>query len=93
MTTTTVNRWGSQYGVRFSKGFLSSLNITDKTRLDVAVDGDKIILTRSKIQEKSPLTLEKLFENWDGQPYELANEEREWLDMPPVGKERFWEEE
>ncbi|MDR0196634.1 MAG: AbrB/MazE/SpoVT family DNA-binding domain-containing protein [Oscillospiraceae bacterium] len=90
MTTTTVNKWGSQYGVRFSKGFLSSLDIGDKTRLDVTVEGDKIILSRSKKQK--PLTLEKLFENWN-EPYELTDEEKEWVNMEPAGRERFWEEE
>ena len=33
------------------------------------------------------LTIEKLFENWDGQPYELTDEDKEWLNMEPVGDE------
>jgi hypothetical protein len=33
--------------------------------------------------------MEKLLEagTWDGTPAEITQEDREWLDMPPVGEE------
>ena len=82
MTTTTVNRWGSQYGVRFSKKFLSSLNIADKTRLDIMVEGDKIILTRSKVQARK--SIQEYFKDYPTDQF-FHQEELDWGE--PVGGE------
>jgi antitoxin component of MazEF toxin-antitoxin module len=84
MTTTTVNRWGSQYGVRFNKGFLSSLNITDKTRLDIAVDGDKIILSRSKAQDNTRKSIQEYFKDYPANQF-FQQEETDWGE--PAGDE------
>ncbi|MCL2086263.1 MAG: hypothetical protein FWH05_01555 [Oscillospiraceae bacterium] len=82
MTTTTVNRWGTQYGVIFNKNFLSSLGITDKTKLDVMVDGDKIILTRSKGQTRK--SIQEYFKDYPTDKF-FHQEEFDW--GKPVGDE------
>jgi antitoxin component of MazEF toxin-antitoxin module len=85
-TTTTINRWGTSYGIRITKPIIDLFPVSDKQKLDVEVRGDKIIFTRSKEPHK---TLAEYLDEygWDGKPPELTDEDREWLNMPPVGKE------
>jgi hypothetical protein len=43
--------------------------------------------------ERKHISLEERFKNypnWDGKPYELTEEDLAWINMEPVGKERFW---
>ncbi|MCL2109101.1 MAG: AbrB/MazE/SpoVT family DNA-binding domain-containing protein [Oscillospiraceae bacterium] len=82
MTTATVNCWGSQYGVRFGKNFRSALGITDKTRLGVTVDGDKIILTRSKTQARK--SIQEYFKDY---PTDKFFEQKGFDFGEPVGDE------
>ncbi|MCL2018342.1 MAG: hypothetical protein FWG70_01170 [Oscillospiraceae bacterium] len=51
------------------------------------------ILIMANSPQLEVINMETIFENWDGQPCDLTDEDRAWLDMEPVGKERFWEEE
>ena len=88
-TTTTINRWGTSYGIRITKPIIDMFPVSDKQKLDVEVKGDKIIFTRSKEPHK---TLTEYFDEyeWNGKPLELTDEDKEWLDMPCVGKEVPW---
>ena len=82
--TTTANRWGSSLGIRLTKPVLNTFVIDEKTLLELDVTKDQIIITRARNQPK--VTLEELFENFDGQ-YEITDELREWEQMKPAGSE------
>jgi len=87
--TTTVNRWGTSYGVRLPKSLLKAFPLDDKQKLNITIDGDKIILTRPREQHKS--LREYLNEaNWDGKAIELTDEDRERINTPFVGEEVEW---
>jgi len=79
-----------EYGIRLPKSIIDAFPLNDKQKLDVKIEGDKIIFTRPKEPQKSPM--EYLDEyGWDGETPELSGEEREWLDAPPaVGEEIQW---
>ena len=87
--TTTVNRWGTSYGIRLPKSIIEAFPLDDKQRLDVKIEGDKIILTRPKEPQKTLMEyLDEL--GWDGNTPELSNEEAQWLSSPAVGEEVQW---
>jgi len=65
--TTTANKWGTSYGIRITKGILEHFPMNDKERLDVHVDGDKLIFTKSKETIKHKKLEDLLKERgWDG---------------------------
>ena len=82
--TTTANRWGAALGIRLTKPVLETFAIDEKTLLELDVSQDKIIITRAKVQPR--LTLEELFENFDGE-YEMTDELKDWEGMRPAGSE------
>jgi len=89
--TTSVNRWGTSYGIRITKPILEMFPVKDKQKLDVKVTGDKIIFSRSKEVKIHKTLAEYLNEyGWNGKAPELTDEDRQWLNMPPVGEEIEW---
>ncbi|MCL2087369.1 MAG: AbrB/MazE/SpoVT family DNA-binding domain-containing protein [Oscillospiraceae bacterium] len=89
-TTAKVSAWGGSVGIRIPKNIMKQIGISDKSVVSLKVlDSNELLIAPVK-QKK---TLEELFEGWDGQSYELTDEDRAWLNMEPVGRERFWEEE
>jgi antitoxin component of MazEF toxin-antitoxin module len=82
--TTKANRWGSALGIRLTNPVLEIFPVDEKTLLNLDVQKDKIIITRSKVLSK--ITLEELFEGFDGE-YEVSEELREWEQMKPAGRE------
>lgn len=78
---TTVNRWGTSFGIRLSKNLLESFEISDKTKLEVTTDGDKIILRKVK---ENPLTIADYFKNYPKDEF-YKQDEFDW--GKPVGDE------
>lgn len=87
--TTTVNRWGTGYGIRVPKSILEIFPLDDKQKLDVRIEGDKIIFSHQKEPHKTFREYLDEF-GWDGKAQELSGEDREWLDAPFVGEEAQW---
>ncbi|MDR0903022.1 MAG: hypothetical protein LBM59_00125 [Ruminococcus sp.] len=86
---TVVSNWGNSLGLRIPKSITEICHLTDKTRVNIAANGETITITKIKEQRKH-IPLEeraKQCKGWDGKPYELTDEDREWLNMPSVGKE------
>jgi antitoxin component of MazEF toxin-antitoxin module len=93
--TITVTKWGGTLGVRLPKEFVSKTGITDKSKMQLKIVGNVIMLTVPDTQRRHiPLSerMEKalLDGSWDGEPSEITEEDREWLDMPSVGEEISW---
>jgi antitoxin MazE/antitoxin ChpS len=86
---TVVSNWGNSLGLRIPKAISELCSLTDKTRVKIVADQETITITKIK-EPRKHIPLEeraKLCTGWDGKPYELTDEDREWINMPPVGKE------
>jgi hypothetical protein len=46
-----------------------------------------VIGREESAEPRRHIPLVERLKNWDGQPYELTEEDREWQDMKPVGEE------
>jgi len=78
---TTIVKWGNSRGIRLPKPFLDSVNLSTNDLVDVRTENDTIIIKKAT---KNRLTIEKLFENWDGgfpEPYDWGEYSN------PVGRE------
>jgi len=84
--TIRVNRWGNGLGIRLPKEFTNKEGITEKSRVEVSVTDNGLIITHVKEPHRR-VSLEERLKNWDGQPYELTDEDKAWLNMEPVGDE------
>jgi antitoxin component of MazEF toxin-antitoxin module len=77
---TTATRWGNALGFRISKSLQDISDIRDKTRINIEAEPNRLIIT--KIPER--LTLETIFENWDGEEYDSYD----WGELDkPAGRE------
>jgi len=83
---TTIVKWGNSQGIRLPKVLLESVNLTNNDIVDVTAENGNIIIKKpKKVRVRTPL-VERL-RDWNGKPYEFTDEDREWLDMKPVGEE------
>ena len=74
-----LQKWGNSDGIRIPSSILKSLNIKTNDKLDLILDGDKIVISKSK---KDKVSLKERFEKYDGQ--NMAKEFK-WDD--PQGRE------
>ena len=80
--TMRVNRWGNSLGIRFPREFVDSIQLNEKSLVNIKVEDDKLIIT--KLQEDVPRkTLRELFEMYPADYIE--DKETEW--GGPVGGE------
>ena len=84
--TIRVNRWGNGLGIRLPKEFTDKEGITETSSVEVRAIYNGLIITRAK-EPRRHIALAERLKNWDGQPYELTDEDKAWLNMTPVGDE------
>ena len=82
----TIVKWGNSQGIRLPKALLKSVNITDNDTVELLAENNRIIIKKSE-EKRQHIPLAQRIKNWDGNPYELAEEDTAWLDMKPVGEE------
>jgi len=92
---TRVTQWGASLGVRLPKEIADSVGIKNKSRVRVELKYGCIQVTPVKEQRcHIPLAerMEKALADgtWDGNPAEITQEDREWLNMPSIGEEIAW---
>jgi antitoxin component of MazEF toxin-antitoxin module len=61
-------------------------HITDKTRVSIEAEPNRIIITRIE-EKRRHKPLSERIRDWDGKPYELTDEDKAWLNLPAVGDE------
>ena len=83
---TTIVKWGNSQGVRLPKVLLERVNLSDSDAVEVTVESGTIIIKKVE-KKRAHIPLAARLESWDGAPYELTSEDREWLDMRPAGEE------
>lgn len=82
MPVTTLKKAGGSLIVTVPASIRDALALTEGQQLDVAVDDGRIVLRPAAPR----YTLDELLAQCDfDQPY--SEDERAWLDAPPVGRE------
>jgi len=83
-TTSQLAVWGGSAAVRIPKNFLRQLGLGEKSTVLLKISEKNELVITPVYRHK---TLEERFEGWNEQPYELTVEDKEWLNMKPVGEE------
>ena len=83
-TTLQLAAWGGSTALRIPKQFLKQLNITEKSTVTLKINNNNELVIAPVYCHK---TLDERFANWDGKPYTLTAEDKEWLNMESVGEE------
>lgn len=83
---TTIIKWGNSQGIRLPKVLLESVNLASNDLVDVIVKDGNIIIKKSE-KKRVHIPLAERLKNWDGKPYALTDEDRQWLDMKSEGEE------
>jgi antitoxin component of MazEF toxin-antitoxin module len=83
---TVASYMGNSLGFRVSDSIQEISHITDNTRVLIEAEPNKIIITRIEEKRRHRPISERI-KDWDGQPYELTDEDKVWLNMPAVGEE------
>ena len=77
---TTIVKWGNSRGIRLPKALLDTVGLSDNDSVEV-VAGDNMLIVKPA---RERLTIDKLFEGWDGDAPEPYN----WGELDtPVGRE------
>ena len=77
---TAIVKWGNSQGIRIPKTLLDVVGLSDNDNVDIIAEDNMLIIKPAR----ESLSLEKLFENWDGDAPELFD----WGDLDaPVGRE------
>ncbi len=83
MSAIAVRQSGGASIISIPKAILKTLGLTVGSKLDLSLEDNKIIL--SPVKEE--LSLEELLASSPKQSFAVTEEDREWLDDKPVGKE------
>lgn len=80
----TIKKWGNSLATRIPKAVVDSIGLHLNQAVDIeAVDG-KIIITPGKYMEYN---LEDLLSQCTPEAMALSEEDQEWINSPPRGKE------
>ena len=83
---TTIQKWGNSQAVRLPKSILELLLLKENDPVHISTKDDAIIIKKINRKRRAKTSLEERFENWNG-TYSLSDEDNEWLNSEPVGRE------
>lgn len=84
---TTIQKWGNSQAIRLPKAILETAGVGENEQVQILAERNKIVISKPR-SRREHIPLAERLKNWNGQPYELTSEDREWLDMEPVGEEK-----
>jgi len=82
----TIQKWGNSQAIRLPKTILEIASIKENEQVQILAERNKIVIKKSR-NYREHIPLAERLEYWNGQPYELSNEDNEWLNIEPVGEE------
>jgi len=82
----SIQKWGNGAAVRLHRALLKQIDSGVGGTLEVEVVDGGLLL---KPVKKPEFTLDELLATCTSESVRLDDEDREWLDAPPVGKEAF----
>ena len=87
-----VTQWGTKLGIKLPKEFTSKFNLKHKSTVRIEIrDGILLVMPPPESRKRKPLAdilasgTEK--GEWNGEPAEISEEDRLWLDSPSEGAE------
>ena len=80
--TMRVNKWGNSLGIRLPGEFADIIDLKEKSIVEIAIEGNKLIITKVRDDIRKP-TIQELFEIYPADYIE--DEEIDW--GTPVGGE------
>ncbi len=83
MTSITVRQSGGANIISIPKAIVKTLGLHVGSKLNLSINDNKIILT--PINDE--LSLDELLKGSPKECFEITDEDRDWIDAKPVGKE------
>ncbi len=83
----TIKKWGNSLATRIPKAIVDSIDLQLDQQVDIEVVNGKIVIT--PIREKKEYKLDDLLSQCKPGSMTLDNEDKEWLNAAPVGKEAW----
>ncbi len=80
-----IKSWGNSAGIRLNKSILSQLDVAVGSSLSVEVNDGSLILTPTE----PVYTMADLLVGCTRESMRLDDEDSQWLNAAPVGKERI----
>lgn len=80
----TIKKWGNSLATRIPKAIVDSIGLRLNQTVEIEAVNGKIILTPAKSIE---YTLEDLLRQCKPEAMALSEEDQEWINSPPRGKE------
>jgi antitoxin component of MazEF toxin-antitoxin module len=80
----TIKKWGNSLATRIPKSVVESVGLHVNQEVDIEAVNGKIIITPSKTVEYS---LDDLLSQCKPEAMTLSQEDKSWINSPPVGKE------
>lgn len=84
MTSISVRQSGGANIVSIPKTIVQLLGLSVGSKLDLTVEDNKIVLTPIAEEE---LSLQSLLKGSPKECFKITEEDRDWIDAKPVGKE------
>jgi antitoxin MazE len=82
----TIKKWGNSLATRIPKAIVESIGLQLNQEIDIETVNGKIIITPVKSFEYS---LEDLLRQCKPETMALTDEDQEWINSPPLGKEAW----
>jgi len=80
----TIKKWGNSLATRIPKAVVESVGLHFNQEVEIEAVNGKIIITPSKTIEYN---LEDLIHQCKPEAMVLTDEDKEWINNPPVGNE------
>lgn len=80
-----IKSWGNSAGIRLNKSLLSQLDVTVGGSLSAEIKDGSLILTPAE----PVYTMADLLTGCTRESMQLDDEDKQWLNADPVGKERI----
>ncbi|TFG35984.1 MAG: AbrB/MazE/SpoVT family DNA-binding domain-containing protein [Desulfobacterales bacterium] len=85
MMLMTIKKWGNSLATRIPKSVVEAVNLRLDQEVDVKAVNGKIIIT--PITKKKEYKLEELLGQCKPESMKRSEEDQEWLNTDPVGRE------
>jgi len=84
----SLKQWGNSQAIRIPASVIQQLNLDGETDIQgEVIDGKLILSAKPKPVNQRKYTLAELLEGYGPEDVHLSDEDKEWLNMKPVGNE------
>lgn len=83
----TIKKWGNSLATRIPKIIAESADLHLDQPVDIKAVNGKIIIT--PLENKKEYKLDELLRQCKDESIKINNEDREWLDDKPIGREAW----